>query len=303
MSDRPEPDAPSPLSRKPVEVALLMAGQGSEGFGGLLLVGGLVLALIYWKIVLSLLLVVGIGAGLITLAQALRVARLRSIAKAAQRRFAGDVCRIDERFALVEAIDSEANARQARLLLHSATIEPRNGQLALVRDVHRLTPPVDLRGIASNLGFADFLQGQGITMVNDLAVEAKATQAAITCLREAEWASQSLQTMAEMIASTRDTLAKARGNELLEPAIPQLEEALGTFTQEEDKLTSHLQDSLRMLGKLHDFLGVPQKLRPILNFDLDGLFDPARRSDLEASFQEVVSLNQAFGELSRDRLI
>ena len=172
-----------------------------------------------------------------------------------------------------------------------------------MRDVHRLTPPVDLRGIASNLGFADFLKGQGITMVNDLAVEAKATHAAINCLREADWARQSLQTMAEMITSTRDTLAKARGNELLEPAIPQLEEALGTFTREEDKLTSHLQDSLRMLGKLHDFLGVPEKLRPILTFDLDGLFDPARRSDLEASFQEVVSLNQAFGDLSGDRLI
>jgi len=109
--------------------------------------------------------------------------------------------------------------------------------------------------------------------------------------------------MAEMIASTRDTLAKARGNDLLEPAIPQLEEALGTFTREEDKLTSHLQDSLRLLGKLHDFLGVPEKLRPILKFNLDGLFDPARRSDLEASIQEVVSLNQAFGDLSGDRLI
>ncbi len=186
---------------------------------------------------------------------------------------------------------------------HIATIEPRNGQLALVRDVHRLTPPADLRGIASNLGFADFPQGQGITMVNDLAVEAKATYAAVTCLGEADWASQSLLSMAEMIASTRDTLAKARGNELLEPVIPQLEEALGTFTQEEDKLTSHLQDSMRMLGKLHDFLGVPEKLGPILNFYLDRLFDPARRRDLETSFQEVVTLNQAFGELSGDRLI
>ena len=47
-------------------IALLMAGQTGEGFGGLLLVGGLVLALLYWKIVLSL--VVGIGVGLITLA-------------------------------------------------------------------------------------------------------------------------------------------------------------------------------------------------------------------------------------------
>ena len=89
-----------------------MAGQVGEGFGGLLLVGGLVFALLYWKIVLSLLLVVGLGAGLITLAQALRMARLR--------------------------------------------------------------------GIASNLGFAVFLEGQGITMVNNLAVEAKATHAAIT---------------------------------------------------------------------------------------------------------------------------
>ena len=53
-----------------MEVALLMAGQGSEELRSLLLVGGLVLALIYWKIVLSLLLVVGIGTGLITLVQA-----------------------------------------------------------------------------------------------------------------------------------------------------------------------------------------------------------------------------------------
>jgi hypothetical protein len=286
-----------------MEVALLMAGQGSEEFRSLLLVGGLVLALIYWKVVLSLLLLVGIGAGLITLAQALRAARLRSIASAAQRRFAGDVCRIDERFALVEAIASEGNARQARLLLEVATIEPRDGELTLVHSVQRLTPPADLRRIASNLGFADYLEGQGITMVNDLAVEAKATQAAITCLREAEWASQSLQTMAEMIGSTRDTLAKAQGNELLEPAIPQLKEALAAFCREEEKLTGHRQDATRMLGKLHDFLGVPEALRPILNFDLDGLFDPALRRDLKASFQDVVSLNQAFSELSRDRLI
>ncbi|MEY4805982.1 MAG: hypothetical protein RLZZ206_371 [Cyanobacteriota bacterium] len=74
---------------------------------------------------LSLLLVVVIGAELITLAQALRMARLRGIAKAALRRSAGNVCRIDERFALVEAINSEANAHQARLLLQIAPSQPR----------------------------------------------------------------------------------------------------------------------------------------------------------------------------------
>jgi hypothetical protein len=196
----------------------------------------------------------------------------------------------------VEAVGEEAQRQPGDLIAvvgrcdhHAGPFTPRQGQA----------------GVPSWLASEKlhFLEGQGITMVNGLAVEAKATHAAITCLREADWARQSLQTMAEMIASTRDTLAKARGNELLEPAIPQLEEALGTFTREEDKLTSHLQDSLRLLGNLHDFLGVPEKLRPILNFNLDGLFDPARRSDLEASFQEVVSLNQAFGDLSGDRLI
>jgi len=280
-----------------------MASDVSEGIGALLLVGGLVLALIYWKIVLSLLLAVGIVAGLIALAQAMRVARLRSIAKAAHRRFAGDVCRIDDRFALLEAIDTEGSGPQARLLLRVATILPMDGELALAQDVQRLIPPENLRLIVSNLAFATFLKGQGITMVNDLSVEAKATQASITCLREAEWARQSLQTMAELIGSTRDTMSKARGNELLEPAIPQLEQALTAFSREESKLTGHLQESTRMLGKLHDFLSVPETLRPILNFDLDGLFDPARRRDLEASFQEVVCLNQAFAELSRDRLI
>ena len=46
-------------------------------------------------------LVVGFGVELITLAQALRMARLRGIAKAALRRSAGDVCRArpdDQRF-------------------------------------------------------------------------------------------------------------------------------------------------------------------------------------------------------------
>ena len=106
-------------------IALLRAGQAGEGFGGAAAGGGLVLALLYWKIVLSLLLVVGIEAELITRAQALRRARLRGIAKAALRRSAGDVCRIDERFALDEAIDSEATAHQARLLRHIAPSQPR----------------------------------------------------------------------------------------------------------------------------------------------------------------------------------
>jgi hypothetical protein len=53
-----------------------------------------------------------------------------------------------------------------------------------------------------------------------------------------------------------------------------------------------------MLAKLHDFLSVPEAIRPILQFDLDQLFDPQRLVDLEQSFAEVVQLNDAFRELS-----
>jgi hypothetical protein len=57
-----------------------------------------------------------------------------------------------------------------------------------------------------------------------------------------------------------------------------------------------------MLHKLHDFLTVPEEIRPIISFDLDQLFDPQRFSALEQSFTDVVLLNEAFQELSRDAL-
>lgn len=57
-----------------------------------------------------------------------------------------------------------------------------------------------------------------------------------------------------------------------------------------------------MLRKLHDFLSVPEQIRPILNFDLEGLFDPSRLQDLRASFEEVVPLNDSYRALSRDRI-
>ena len=57
-----------------------------------------------------------------------------------------------------------------------------------------------------------------------------------------------------------------------------------------------------MLRKLNDFLSVPASIRPILNFDLDQLFDPQGFYALERSFSEVVLLNDAFHQLSEERL-
>ena len=105
-----------------------------------------------------------------------------------------------------------------------------------------------------------------------------------------------------MVRSTRATLAKAGGNELLEPAIPQLQQALSSFQAEHEKLRRHHQESEAMLRKLHDFLSVPETIRPILTFDLEGLFDPSRLQDLRESFEEVVTLNNSYRALSRDRI-
>ena len=81
-----------------------------------------------------------------------------------------------------------------------------------------------------------------------------------------------------------------------------MQPALGAFEQEKRKLQQANRGAGEMLRKLHDFLSVPAGIQPIPNFYLDQLFDPQRFSDLEQSFSEVVLLNDAFRQLSEDRL-
>jgi hypothetical protein len=104
------------------------------------------------------------------------------------------------------------------------------------------------------------------------------------------------------LGTITSNLTMAKGNELLEPSIPQLQQALSTFEEEQERLSSYLKESLSMLRKLNDFLSVPETIRPILNFDLDHVFYPGSFQQLEDSFQEVVTLNAVFQDLSRDRL-
>lgn len=298
-----------------------MASSNNGGGCGLLLaLFGLGLFLAYWPLflaagflVISVVALAGL-AGAWGNSQQRR--RLQGVAEAAGRRFAGDICRIGERHALLEAILPEpfgapVSTGPPRLTLQLQILEeqsPEGGagplQLAVRQERRGLPiPPAEMGSLASMSAFARFLERQGIVMINDLAVEAKATRAALQCARERQWAQTSQQTLQQLIASTRSTLAKARGNELLEPSIPQLQQALRAFEEEWSKLQQHERQSNAMLRKLHDFLSVPEAIRPILNFDLDSLFDPSRLKDLEASFEEVVQLNEAYRTLSRDRII
>mgnify|MGYP006284352669 CR=1 FL=1 len=279
-----------------------MAEQRGETAAGCAL-AIVVLSLVFWPVVLTVLGVV-VALGLVVwLASAHRFGQLNTICETAQRRFGGDVCLVDGRYGVVSQIELQGDAAQPKLAVVLDLIHDGADGAYLKTNAKRLSPPAALGGLRTNAGVSRFLEANGIVMVGDLAVEAKATRAALECLREVAWAHDALDKIQELRGSAEATLAKAEGNELLEPAIPQLQEALSAFEGEERKLQEALNDSRTLLRKLHDFLGVPEGIRPILTFDLDSLYDPQRLTDLEQSFEEVVLLNDAFRDLSRDRLI
>ena len=161
-----------------------------------------------------------------------------------------------------------------------------------------LSPPTEPLLLRSATGLAGWLRAGGVTLLEDLSVEAKATRAAMECLRERAWPTEALEKLNVLRTSLIDTLGKAKGNELLEPAIPQLQQALHAFEQEQQKLQQAHHRAGDMLRKLHDFLSVPDGIRPILSLDLDQLFDPQRLSALEQLFSAVVLYNEAFHQLS-----
>ena len=293
-----------------------MAGKESGcGCGALLLAGLVLIVLPLLPYILGLLLVAGLLTLAILVLQRLLSARgqrrLRLIAASATQRLTGQICRLAEGHAelvSIAAASSGPNGLRLSLRLRllaepeEATVAGR-GPLRLREQKRELTVPrTRLEALTSPAEFSRYLRSQDITVVNDLSVEARATQAAFQCLRERDWAQTSLRRLEEMIASTRATLAKASGNELLEPSIPQLQEALVSFEAEHRKLEQHQRESDAMLRKLHDFLSVPEAIHPIFNFDLEGLFDPSRLKDLRASFDEVVTLNDAYRALSRQRI-
>ncbi len=61
----------------------------------------------------------------------------------------------------------------------------------------------------------------------------------------------------------------------------QQQQALTAFAAEEQKLQQAHHSAAEMLRKLTDFLSVPARIRPILSFDSEQLFDPQRFSALE----------------------
>ena len=290
------------VAETPTQRCLSMAQQNNgyaTGCGTLLALVALGLVLAYWQVfVIAGLVILAIVAVVYALLQQ-NHRQLQALVDDADRRVSQVPCQVKERFGVIHSLKLASRLR----VKVSCCILTSNGKTLDTEQVFiSLSPPAERLQLRSASGVTNWLRGGGIAQLADLTVECNAVKAAMECLRERSWTNEALAKLDGLRTSLIDTLAKAKGNELLEGAIPQLQQGLDAFNGEREKLQQANRNAAEMLRKLHDFLSVPASIRPILTFDLDQLFDPQRFSDLEQSFSEVVLLNDAFRQLSEDRL-
>jgi hypothetical protein len=274
----------------------------ATGCGTLLGLVALGFVLAYWQaFLLAGLLILAIVAVVYALLQQ-NHRQLQALVDAADRRVRQAPCQVKENFGVIQSLKLAGDLQAPRVDVRCRTLTFNGKKLTTEEVCISLSPPAERQQLRSGGGVANWLRGGGIAQLEDLSVESKAVKAAMECLRERSWTNKALGKIDGLRTSVIDTLAKAKGNELLEGAIPQLQQALDAFNGEREKLQQANRSAGEMLRKLHDFLSVPAGIRPILNFDFDQLFDPQRFSALEQSFSEVVMLNDAFRQLSEDRL-
>jgi hypothetical protein len=274
----------------------------ATGCGALLALMAFGFVLAYWHVFLAAGLVVLAIAAVVYAVKQQNHLQLKALVVAADRRVRQDPCQVREQFGVIEGVTLAGDLMTPRIDVTCRMIPSAASGIESEEIRVSLSPPGEQSQLSTAKGVADWLRSGGITQIADLSVEAKAVRAAMECLRELEWTTGALTKLNGLRSSVIDTLAKAAGNELIESAIPQLQQALSAFNEERTKLQGANQSAGEMLRKLHDFLSIPDGIRPILNFDLDQLFDSQRLAALEQSFSEVVLLNDAFRQLSKDAL-
>ena len=274
----------------------------ATGCGTLLGLAALGFVLAYWQVFLIAgLLILAVVAVVYALLQQ-NHRQLQALVEAADLRIRQAPCQVKESFGVIQSLKLAGDLQTPRIDVRCRTLTANGKKLTTEEVCTNLSPPAERLQLRSASGVANWLRAGGIAQLADLSVEFKAVQAAMECLRERSWTNKALGKIDGLRTSVIDTLAKAKGNELLEGAIPQLQQVLDAFNGEREKLQQANRNAGEMLRKLHDFLSVPEGIRPILNFDFDQLFNPQRFSALEQSFSEVVLLNDAFRQLSEDRL-
>lgn len=283
------------------------------GRNGLLLVLGLGFAGIFWQTSLILALVglalASVGLIVWLLATPLRRQQrqaLQSLVAAADERYRQDPCRFQGGFGTIQALQLNHAAQPPRIEVLCRTLADTSDGLVPTNHRIPLTPGNAFDPPRTPRQVGTLMAQQGVTLLADLSVEAKAVRAAMEALRERDLTQRALARLAELQADVDATLALAPGNELLQPSVPQLQQARERFATEEIRLREAHTSTDTILRKLHDFLQVPADIQPILNFDLDALVaeldDPTRYADLEELFSEVVELNAIYRQLEGEKL-
>lgn len=296
-----------------------MTGNGakssSDSLVGCFTILILLVMLALWQYTLLLALLGGIGYGLFRLIRAYSrlyhdhqhdhlAWRLGKTVRSSGQGLIGCLCCYREHYYLIDAVSSApSGADRAWIRLSTRALSESAGVVSAAKGVLQFEGPRDCRLLRQSRGLISFLGEAGLELVDEISVEGKALRASFDCLEQAVWARGALKQISALEADIVSTLAKASGNELLEPSIPRLQETLETCDGQRSKLAQHIQVSAAAAKKLYDFLDVPEGVRSIINFDLDSLIDFSAFRDLEDSFNEVVAINDAFRELNRDRIV
>jgi hypothetical protein len=101
----------------------------ATGCGALLALVGLLVAIAYWQFFLLVAVVVGAVLLVASLVRQQTLRRLRLIAAAAHRRFAGNVFRFGDRYGVIEAIQVAAPPAPLALEVQSLELEEEGGEI------------------------------------------------------------------------------------------------------------------------------------------------------------------------------
>ena len=137
----------------------------------------------------------------------------------------------------------------------------------------------------------------GLELIDDISVEHRAIRSAEGWMNELQWSREALKTLSRMDTDLKTTLQMAPGNKLLERSMPAMEDARKRAQREYADVEEIMTEATDILRQLFEFLSVPSSVRRVLSFDKVYIYDSERHEALRQSFDDVVSLNDAYRDL------
>lgn len=252
------------------------------------------------RLVLSLIILAGVG----FLALACRAwIHYKGLVRHTARmnaQLANSPCRYMERFGILEEVKVMGSLLRPHILVGMNLFAEENNWRQLITDAAVLRGPRRLSQTSTSQAWNTFLERGGIHLLGEHSVEAKITSAAVDCVRQARWSEQALQQLQELRVPLMLTLERARGNALLERSIPKLKDAQEILRNQERQLRAALGESLDLLQTLREFLMVPERIRPILDCNLDELLESKRFEAMRQAYDRMIQSDETLQELVKE---